>query len=285
MSGTFPPPDAIAAARRRRTGIGLALGSGGVRGLAHIVVLEILDELGVRPAIVAGTSMGAVLGAAYCAGVSGAVLREHVLSLLANPLALAGHLAQSRTGVFTHRIDAQALLPRIWPPDIPQTFDALGTPFIAVSGDARRRTAATIGRGALLPAVAASMAIPGLVQPVELDGTLLIDGVTVEPVPVACLTERAGRVIAVEVNGGAPFDTLEANADTLTLAAAGLSLMEHTLTRERLRRTPPDLLLQPPVGHVNPLDILQAREVFAAADGVKEEMRRRIAELLTCATE
>jgi NTE family protein len=124
------------------------------------------------------------------------------------------------------------------------------------------------------------MAIPGLVKPVEIAASLLVDGVAVEPVPVACLQGRVDSIIAVELNGGSPFAGLDAGADALTMAAAGLSLMEHTLTRERLRHAPPDLLLQPPVGRFNPLDILQARDVLAATDAVRDAMRERIAAAL-----
>jgi NTE family protein len=257
--------------------IGLALGSGGLRGLAHVVVLEILDDLGIRPAIVAGSSIGAVIGAAYCAGCSGAELRRHMHKVLANPLSLAAAFAQSRASAFTHKVDAQTLLPKIWPPGIPANLDDLDTALIAVSGDVRQRRMAAIESGPLIPAVAASMAIPGLVQPVEIDGALLIDGVTVDPVPVACLKDRVGHVIAVEVNHGSPAAALEAGADALTMAAAGLALMEHALTRERLARAAPDLLLQPPVGRFNPLDILQWQSVLAAADEVKASMRTDIA--------
>src|SRR5271165_6908497 len=86
------------APHRPRGGIALALGAGGARGLAHIEVLEALDELGVRPIAIAGCSMGAVIGAAYAAGLTGKDIRVHVLALLRNRTDLMARLLRARVG-------------------------------------------------------------------------------------------------------------------------------------------------------------------------------------------
>ena len=82
-------------------GIGLALGAGGARGIAHVVVLEAFDELGIRPAAIAGTSIGAILGAAYAAGLSGRELRGQLLKVLGRRHRALSLLFDARVGRFT----------------------------------------------------------------------------------------------------------------------------------------------------------------------------------------
>ncbi|HUF44571.1 MAG TPA: patatin-like phospholipase family protein, partial [Aestuariivirgaceae bacterium] len=81
--------------------IGLALGGGGARGLAHIAMIEAFDELGLKPAIIAGTSMGALIGAAYASGLEGRLIRDHAERVLANKVQLARLLFNPGDG---HRI-------------------------------------------------------------------------------------------------------------------------------------------------------------------------------------
>ena len=92
-------------------GLGLALGGGGARGLAHIPALEALDELGVRPARIAGTSIGAIFGAAYAAGMSGAEIREHTLEVLGDPTRVARKLMELRPRRFREIFQRGALMP------------------------------------------------------------------------------------------------------------------------------------------------------------------------------
>ncbi|HSP24693.1 MAG TPA: patatin-like phospholipase family protein, partial [Saliniramus sp.] len=81
--------------------IALALGSGGARGLAHIPMLEVFDELGVRPTIVAGTSIGAIIGAAYCAGIPAKALRTHMLDVFRDRTKVMARLIETRVGRIT----------------------------------------------------------------------------------------------------------------------------------------------------------------------------------------
>src|SRR5215510_602683 len=81
--------------------VALALGGGSARGLAHVAMLEVFDELGVKPAVIAGTSMGAICGAAYAAGLSGAQVREEFTALFANRAYFLKHLAGKLRGGFS----------------------------------------------------------------------------------------------------------------------------------------------------------------------------------------
>ncbi len=272
----------------RRPRIGLALGSGGARGFAHIPVLEAFDDCGVTPVLVHGSSIGAVIGAAWRAGHSGAALRAHVLATVASPMALAADAAMSQGGglrqILSHGLgafllDGEKLLPRVWPQPMPERFEDLRAPFAAFAADLQTGEPRALSSGPLLPAVAASMAIPGVFRPVAHEGRMLIDGVAAEPVPVAGLIARCDLVVAVELNGVAADASPQSGRDPLALAARGLSLLEHALTREKLAAAPPDLLLQPDVGQILPLDMLRAEAAIAAGEAAGARVRQWLREV------
>lgn len=175
--------------------IGLALGGGGARGWAHIGVIRALQAAGLQPDVVAGTSMGAAVGAAYAAGTLDAfeawarrLDRRTLLSLF--DVSFRGGLIGANR-VFD---ELQDILPEI---DIEQ----LGMPFAAVATDLERGTAVRIRRGSLQDAVRASIAIPGLISPARKDGRWMVDGGLSDPVPVsAARALGADAVVAVELS-------------------------------------------------------------------------------------
>ena len=153
----------------------LALGGGGARGLAHIAVIEALDEMGVRPTVIAGTSIGALIGAAYAAGMRGKDIRHHVIGFAHDwgetrrrlMTARAGNLGDLLYGRLSQatQIDAEQFCEQFMPSEVPGEFSALGIPFIAMATDLHRRRELAIASGPLRPALAASIAIPGLFRP------------------------------------------------------------------------------------------------------------------------
>lgn len=175
--------------------IGLALGSGAARGFAHIGVLRTLEEAGIRPDIVAGASIGAAVGAAYCAGRLDAfehfargLDRRQVWSYF--DLSFRGGLIKGRKVFdFVHA-------------DIPDlAIEDLEIPFAAVAVDIALGREVWLQRGRLLDCLRASAAIPGIVTPVQMDGRWLIDGGVLNPVPVnVCRAMGATLVIAVDLN-------------------------------------------------------------------------------------
>src|SRR5258708_30640834 len=93
MTGPPPPPPPASS-------VAIALGGGGARGLAHIAVLEALDEMGLKPVAISGTSMGAIIGAAYAAGLTGAEIRAHALGVLRHRRQVMARLLEARVGRF-----------------------------------------------------------------------------------------------------------------------------------------------------------------------------------------
>jgi NTE family protein len=178
----------------------LALGSGGARGLAHIAVIEALDEMGVKPLAIAGASVGALIGAAYAAGMSGKDIRHHVLAIAHNPretrrrllAARAGRLSDLLSGAFSQatQMDAEKFCAQFLPEAIPADFSALAIPLVVMATDLHRREEAALSSGPLRTALAASMAFPGLFRPVGLDGRILVDGGATNPLPSKCSALR-----------------------------------------------------------------------------------------------
>ena len=177
----------------------LALGGGGARGLAHIAVLEALDELGARPAAVAGTSIGALVGAAYAAGMSGKEIRRFVIALAHDRGEIFRRLIAARAGTFSNLfnigfgsatlVDAEKFCAQFLPEQVPDDFGALALPLTIIASDLYRRQPAVFASGALKPALAASIALPTVMRPVIVDGRVLIDGGATNPLPF----DRAAR--------------------------------------------------------------------------------------------
>lgn len=269
--------------------IGLALGGGGARGLAHVTVLDAMDELGLRPAIVAGTSMGAVIGAAFAAGMRPRDIRAHLLRVLRNRRLLLGRMLEARVGRFTDLlrrgltnpvlIDAELALPLFWPDAIPATFEELALSLIVVTTDFDARQPALLRSGSLLSAVAASVAIPGLVKPVQREGRLLVDGGAVNPLPYDLLFEAADLVVACDVSAGAP-DTPRADPPPFAVMLGAAQIMQSALIAGMLRARPPHLLVRLPVERFRLLDFFYAARILEAADAGKDQLKRDLSALI-----
>ncbi len=190
--------------------IGLALGGGGARGLAHIAVLEAFDELDVKPACISGTSIGALIGAPYAAGMSAADIRSYCDTLLRRRSTLFRHVYWRWRGRFMDYwkpngpslFSAEHIFELVLPAELPDTFEGLSIPLEIVATDFYKQTEHVMRAGPLLPALAASSALPALLKPVEADGRILIDGGFVNPLPFDLLRGKADYIIAVDVSGG-----------------------------------------------------------------------------------
>lgn len=272
-----------------RKGIAVALGGGGARGLAHIAVIEAMDELGLKPAAIAGTSMGAIIGAAWAAGMSGRDIRTHCLAMTRDRTQLAARLLKARVGRFVDllgefgnpvMVDAERLLDLFWPQAVPDRFDELQIPFTAVATDYYARRVVTFDNGPLAPAVAASMAIPGLVKAVEISGRILYDGGMTDPLPHRHLMGQGYFVIACDVTGG-PIERKGKPPGPFEALLGASQILQGALSQEILASTPPDLVLRPAVDSFRLLDFVRVNQILAAAEPVKDEVKRAVENTLT----
>jgi NTE family protein len=178
--------------------IGVALGGGAVRGAAHIGVLAALDDAGLSPSVITGTSAGAIVGGLYAAGhkpreiatLAGRLRWMRVVHPTMNRRSL---LDTRRLGRFLdNAVDGK-------------TFDDLGVRFAAVACELTTGARAVLAEGSVARAMLASAAIPGVFPPVEHEGTLLVDGGLVDLVPAALARSLGAEVVvAVDVSGPLP---------------------------------------------------------------------------------
>ena len=261
--------------RRGHPGLALALGGGGARGLAHLGVLEVLEDLGLPVTGLAGTSAGAVVGAMWlvCGGAAAAHARWN--GFLASGLVPAAlpdiRLADGvssrdnllfqfartlrRGAVVAVALGRPSLISRadldraiaFLVPDV--RIEDLPTPFVAVATDFDTGAPVAIRRGPLRAALAASSSVPGAAPPYPIGPRTLIDGGVVADLPVAqALALRAGPVVAVDVGD----DVAPIAADRLTMPQAMLraGVMTHQVLRELLARGA-DLVLRPEVAGIH----------------------------------
>jgi NTE family protein len=282
----LPRQDRLKPMRGNSPTVAVGLGGGGARGIAHIALLEAIDELGLRVTAVAGCSMGAIVGAAYASGLTGADLRAHTLNILRDRSNVMGRLLKARVGrfldVFAGRginpvlIDGEIVLDHFWPEAVPDRFEELAVPFSAVATNFLARSEVMFDSGPLTPAVAASMAIPGLVRPVEINGQIFVDGGAVNPLPYLHLFGRADVVIGCDVTGG-PVANSHAIPYPVEATFGAAQIMMATITNLMLKERPPDILVRPPVDHFRALDFFRAAQILAAAEGAKDEIKRGLA--------
>jgi NTE family protein len=267
--------------------IALALGGGSARGLAHILMLEAFDELGVKPSIIAGTSIGSICGAAYAAGLSAAEIRAAFEGLLRNRTTFFGRVAGALRGELStfwklrapSVIDNTTLFEILLPEPLHRDFASLKIPFVAIATDFYAIQQVVIEHGPLIPALAASCSLPGLSRPVVLEGRLLIDGGYINPVPYDVVMDRADITVAVDVTGD-PKRRPGAPPKTFDLLTGATQILFHSITREKLKSVAPDIFIRPAVGGFAAMDYFNMREILAAAEDAKQDLKRQLAALL-----
>lgn len=177
--------------------LGVALGSGGARGWAHIGVLRAMIENGVVPSVVSGTSMGALVGGVYCAGTLD-VLHRFALDL--DWKEVLTHFVEfniPRSGI----IEGGRIVEFVREHIVEPQFSDLGRPFRAVATDLLNGEEVVLAQGNVIEAIRASISIPGIFTPVTINGRMLVDGGLTNPVPVnVARAMGAAIVVAVDVS-------------------------------------------------------------------------------------
>ena len=266
----------------RRPKVAIALGGGGARGIAHVLALEALDEMGISPVAIAGTSMGAIIGGAYAAGIQGRAIRTHILRVLSNRSDVMSKLLRARVGRFADLVlrgrgnpvllDPEICLDLFWPPGMPSRFEDLAIKTIVVATNYLDRKEVAYDAGPLRPAVAGSMAIPGLFRPVIFRDEVLIDGGAVNPLPYDLLFSLADIIVAVDVTFGGRSPKRRTPSPFASMFGAA-QIMQGAITAQKIRLRAPDILVRPKVEHFAVLDFFRASQILRAAEHSKEELK------------
>ncbi|TJY61917.1 patatin-like phospholipase RssA [Sinimarinibacterium sp. CAU 1509] len=290
--------DAQLSIQSRTPVVGLALGSGSARGWAHIGVIQALEQMGVRPMVVAGTSIGALVGAVYVSGQLDA-FSAWVQKLTAREV--LGFLDLSFSGGF---VKGERLFAFFEEQHSNPQIEALGQRYVSVCTEMQTGREIWITQGPILPAARASCALPGLFSPVRYEQRWMLDGGLVNPVPVsACRALGAEVVIAVNLNAqlvGSHFSRVmtgdaESGAEAgngrswwqkaagylssgsadapsvFDVMATSVNILQDRVTRSRMAGDPPELTLVPMLEDFALMDFHRAPEAIAEGRRLVEE--------------
>ena len=281
-------------AKRSHPRIGLALGGGGARGLAHLVALEVLEEMGLPPTKIAGTSIGAIFGAGAAAGFSARYMRAHVEELLSERYALIRQIFSARPrpvdrlfNLFPMRaalLDPQVLLDLLLPSRLPATIEELQVPMSIVATDFYAQEAVVLTQGPLNTAIAASIALPAIFSPVQIQGKCLLDGGLVDPLPFELVKDGVDLTIAVDVSGAPRQPADDAGPRAMEALFSASQILQKSIIREKLRSHRPDILVDAACGGVGVLDFHRYREILAAAEPARDALKRQLERVLSADT-
>ena len=263
--------------------IGLALGGGGARGYAHIPMLEVFDEVGIRPHRISGTSIGSIMGAMYASGLSGndirQVIKNHFFSKgealrdlfnkknVFKPLEFFD-LEWKRGGLLKGDKIIQFLYDQMGV----NTFEDLDIPLSIVTTNYWNGDQIVLESGDLLSAIKASMGLPGVFTPVERNGCVLIDGGGVNPVPHDILDDDCDVVIALDVMGIREPGKHQIPR-VLTALMGTFDIMQDSIIREKRHQHPPTHYLRPPLKDIDILSFDKAEIVYPQCQDTCDQLR------------
>ncbi len=294
--------------------IAVALGGGSSRGWAHIGVLEELNALGVKPALIAGCSAGSIVGAAYASGKLDD-LKQWVLALTRMDVAGFLDINFTRTGFVN--IERLTAFFNQYVVEKERLIEDLPLPYSVVATNLETGRETWFQHGRVVDAILASIALPGLFPPYHLHGQWFVDGGLVNPVPVSlCRAMGADVVIAINLNGdivGKHFVKNLNNSDSLSnrfdflpgslkqwsrnffpnlsgrkyrpglfdTIAGSINIAQDRITRSRMAGDPPDIILSPKLSHIGLMEFDRGAETIEEGRACVRRMRSEIEYVLT----
>ena len=266
--------------------IGIALGAGGARGIAHIPMLEALDELGIRPHRISGCSIGAVMGALYASGLTAAEIKGRIAKLaITKSDTVRGVLADGKIGSWMAMVDpdfrrsglvkVESIMAVLCRDSPCESFEDLAIPLTVVATDFWERRSVALDSGPLKPAVQASMALPGLFSPVELGGRVLIDGGTMNPVPYDVLMNSCDLVVAIDINSGSPAEPGSVPGYFSTVFGS-IQLMQRAIVDQELQARPPHIYIRPELSDFRTLQFFKADKIYRQAQPAKDQLKQAL---------
>lgn len=269
--------------------IGLALGGGGAKGLAHISVLTALEKLGVKPMVMSGTSIGSIIGALYASGLSADEVRSAVDDLLEMPSSINEARASKRIFGWlellslqlrrSHMFKVDGLIEELGELIGGANFEDLKIPLSVVAADFWQRSEVVLDQGALIPAIAASFCLPGVFQPIVIEDRVLVDGGLVNPVPFDLIRDQCDILIAVDVlgrrssRGNQMPSYFEALFNSFQIA-------EKSISEAKRKLKPPDIYITPDIHDVKVLEFHKSESIYDQAQPECERLVNELSALL-----
>jgi NTE family protein len=294
--GTNPPGQPSAAQKRPR--IGVAFGGGSARGLAHVGVMRWFEEHQIPIDLIAGTSMGGLVGGAFASGMSAQELTAMLTEVDWNemfgfsPFRYKNIRRKEDARDYPSRIEygikrgiqlptalnngqqVEFFLTRIAGPyEMISSFDDLPTPFRAIAIDLVTAQEVVLSRGSLASAMRSTMSLPGIFPPVERDGQILVDGGALNNVP-ADVVRAMGADIVIAINVGFMGDTRTVNRSMVAMLGQTVDVMMLATTRAALKSA--DIVINPSLANFGSLDWRRSEELAEEGYRAAEVMKERL---------
>ncbi|MBS4036305.1 MAG: patatin-like phospholipase family protein [Ignavibacterium sp.] len=271
--------------------IGIAFGAGGARGIAHLLMIEALEELDIKPSIISGSSIGAIVGAFYAAGYSSKEMKQ-ILHLLLNPKSdsVFDFLLKSDIVKLFSMFDPQFIKSGFIKGDKFQKFleahlrvkkfEELKIPLMIVATDYWNKEEVIFEKGDLIPAIKASYSLPGLFTPIKNNNKVLIDGGAVNPLPYDLLIGKCDITIAIDVTA------LKSKTDreippTFDSVFTTYQTMQNSIIKERLKFQKPDIYIKPEIYDVRVFDFIKAESILDQAKSAKKDLKIKLEKALS----
>lgn len=271
--------------------VGIAFGAGGARGIAHILMIEALEDLDIKPSLISGSSIGAIVGAFYAAGFSSTEMKQFLHELI-NPKSdsVFDFLLKSDFIKLFSMIDPQFIKSGFIKGDKFQKFleahlnvkkfEELKIPLKIVATDYWNKEEVIFKKGDLIPAIKASYSLPGLFTPIKINNKVLIDGGVVNPLPFDLLIDECDVTIAIDVTAlkSKNNDEIPATFDSVFTT---YQTMQNSIIKERLKFLKPDIYIKPEIYNVKVFDFIKADSIIKQAIKAKEKLKRELEKFLS----
>jgi NTE family protein len=270
--------------------IGISLGAGGARGLAHILILEAFEELGIKPHIISGTSIGAIVGAAYASGMTTAEMKKSVEEIiLSKDFKLSEFykkydvfkiidmldISMSKSGFFKGDKFISYYKQKV------KTFQfsELAIPIKIVATEYWDKKEYHFTKGNLIDAVRASYALPSLFTPYKIKDKLFMDGGMVNPLPYDIIQKECDYVIAVDVSSKKGINS-KVIPNALDSLFASFQIMQNSILQQKLKISKPDLLLEVDVKDVRLFEFNKVEDIWKEAEKQKKTLKKELKKML-----
>ena len=236
-----------------RTKVGLALGEGPVRGFARIPILEVLENEGIQIDMIAGTSIGSLIGGIYCTGVPVKYMKEMAREIKWEYIT---DVTFPRKGL----IKGEKLLAFLELMTQKKDFDELNIPFAAIACDIEKGKIIVLNKGSVAKAIRASTSIPGIYVPFKHQGRLLVDGAVLDPVPVSTV-KKMGADIVIAVDLGVKNKHYPSNS-IFEIIYSTCDIIQGELDKYRVLDA--DVIIKPDVSQCDKFDLAGYDKCFQA---------------------
>jgi len=270
--------------------IGIAFGGGGARGLAHISMIEVFEDLGLKPSIISGASIGAIIGAFYAAGYSSKEMKAMLKRLLFprndKPF---DFLWKSDFVKMFSMFDPQFFNSGLMKGDRfykflqaelgTNTFEELKIPLKIVATDYWEKKEVIFDKGKLLPAIRASYSLPGLLTPVKIKNSILIDGGVVNPLPYDILLNDCDITVAIDITAYRT-STGKEYPPTFESVFTTYQIMQNSINQQKMKFIKPHIYIRPEIYDVRVFDFSKHESIFKQSETAKEKLKSELEKLL-----